>query len=131
MAKYDFGIATFEEFGRMTPGMFMALQKRHAVQFKHDCYLGGIGASATLNSRRQKDTDKIWDPFDFVPDAEQDTRRAELKRNVTALFAMLMSNPNTNKDAVRTKIIAKLTKAGHTNVSEVFDEVFASWKKDS
>jgi hypothetical protein len=130
MARYDFGM-TWEEFGRTTPGMFLALMKRLNVRFRHDCYTAGIVASMIANVNRKNDQAKVWSPFDFVPDAERDKRRGELKKQILALFGTLLEF-NKSPDAIdkaRDLVIARLTKAGHTDVEGVFDEVFPHWEK--
>lgn len=130
MARYDFGLTT-EEFGRTTPGMFMALMKRRAAEFKHDCYQTGTIASMLWNVNRKTKDDKVMSPFDFVPDEKRDEKREELKRNIHSLFAMLGVNPHTNVKKLRRDTISKLTKAGHKDVEQIFDEVFSKWQLQS
>jgi hypothetical protein len=130
MAKFDFGI-TLEEFGRATPGMFMALMKRQNVEFRHNCYLAGITASIVANVNRANDEARIWTAIDFVPDRAKETRRDKLKSQIHATFgAMLEFNSSPEAmDAARKTIIERLTKAGNEDVEEVFNEVFPHWEQ--
>jgi hypothetical protein len=127
MAHYDFGIKSLEEFGRLTPGQFMALMKRQAVRFKHECFLSGMVAAQILNTNRRKEDDPVFSAWDFVPDPERESKRNELKRNIHSLFCMLRGGEE-DVLKIRKSTIAKLTKAGYKDVETAFDEVFRSWK---
>jgi hypothetical protein len=122
---------TWDEFGRTTPGMFMALMKRQHAKFRRKCYTAGIVASMVANVKRPDNKAKVWTPFDFVPDVERDKRRDKLKKEIFAIFGAMMefnSAPDA-MDKARGKIVERLTKAGHTDVEEVFDEIFPHWEK--
>ena len=129
IARYDFGL-TQEEFGRLTPGMFKALLSRKQARFREQLYLAGITASMVWNMTPKK-SDKALSPWDFVPDPEAETRRDELKRNVSAFFGMIVesgANKVFDVEGVRKKIVDKLKGKGHDDVEEVVDEVFVAWK---
>src|ERR1051326_2867207 len=88
VAVHDFGL-TSEEFGRLTPGMFMALLDRRSAQFRRECYLAGLVASTILNVNRHSEKDRAWSPFDFVPTLQEDPERDQIKQNIASLFSML------------------------------------------
>lgn len=115
----------------MTPGMFAALQKRKQVRFSEQLYIAGINASMTWNTTPKAAGSQMLSPWDFVPDPAAETRRNELKRNVSALFGMIVeSNAQMvfDMEGVRKKIVDKLKGKGHDDVEAVVDEVFAAWK---
>jgi hypothetical protein len=121
---------SMEEFGRTTPGMFMALMKRQNVRFRHECYVGGIPASMVANVKRRKDDDKLWSPMDFVPSQEREKKRDKLKKEIMSIFGVMLefnSSPDAMDDA-RERIVERLTEAGNDNVDEIFDEVFPHWE---
>lgn len=68
--------------------------------------------------------------MDFVPDSERDAKREELRRNIASLFGTLFEFGKKIEDIerVKAKTVEKLTKAGYTDVEEVFNEVFTKWK---
>jgi hypothetical protein len=121
---------TLEEFGHCTPGMFMALMKRQNVKFRHDCYLAGITASIIANVNRGSKDDKLWSPFDFVPNRELEKKRDRLKREIFTVFGAMMEFNSTPEamDSAREKIIERLSKE-HEDVEELFAEVFPHWEK--
>jgi hypothetical protein len=130
MARYDFGM-TLEEFGKTTPGQFMALIKRQNNRFRRECYLAGVTASMIANVNRPDQKAKYWTPWDFVPDPERANKRNDLKSQIMKVFGAMMefnASPSA-MDSARERIVAKLTKQGHTDVEEVFDEVFPHWEK--
>ena len=104
--------------------MFTALLKRKQARFREQLYLAGVTASMTANVAGKMSA-KEWSPWDFVPDPEAESRREELKRNVSAFFGMIVesgANKVFDVEGVRKKIVDKLKGKGHDDVEEVVDD---------
>jgi isopentenyl diphosphate isomerase/L-lactate dehydrogenase-like FMN-dependent dehydrogenase len=118
----------------MTPGMLAALMQRKNVQHKHDCYIAGITASMVANVHRREEDDKIFGPYDFVPQPIEDAERDELKNNILSLFGIVgYSKMAPEKiEKLRVSTVERLVKAGYEreDIEELFEETFASWGKD-
>jgi hypothetical protein len=129
MAHYDFGVRSFEEFGRMTPGMFIALMRRKQAQFTRDLFLQGTVAAAIWNSSGNLKEGKSVSPWDFIYDEKANEQREQLKKNIVSMVSVATAYTKADMDEVRENVIAKLTKAGYQDVAEIFEEAFPHWKR--
>jgi len=111
--------------------MFRALLNRKQARFCEQLYVAGITASMIWNRARQKDSEKVLTPWDFVPDPEANERREALKRNVSAFFGLCVESGASrvfDMEGVRRKIVDKLKGKGHEDVEAVWVEVLVAWK---
>lgn len=134
MAQHDLGVTSLEEFGRLTPSMFQALQERKHIHFKYESYWAGIPASTIINIKLPKNAEPV-SPFDFAG-IEHSTEMSEyekLRHNITAMFSSLSltsdSSPQRYK-ALQERTIERLLADGHPDAEEVFDEIFPGWREE-
>jgi hypothetical protein len=128
IAQFDFGLS-LEEFGRLTPGMFQALQERRQVQFRHHCLYAGIVASTLINIKLPKDSTPV-SPYDFfvgASEAEDESEREleEIKKNIVSAFSMF-PNPTPDKlQELHERSVKSLKERGYADAEKIMAELFA------
>lgn len=107
--------------------MFKALLQRKAARFREQQYLAGMTASMIWNMTPKKES-RVLTPWDFVPDPQEDARRETLRKHIVAMISVAVALTTQDLDEIREKTVVKLTKLGHENVREIFEEAFPHWK---
>lgn len=79
-------------------GLLARLIARWSDEQKRRDYRAGIGASATLNTIRSKETDRVWEPADFFPGL---AREPEPQTEEDMLMSMQMWAASLNSKAAR------------------------------
>lgn len=124
VARYDFRL-TDREFGELTLPQFWELWKRRSVEFRRNCYLHGITASAVYNVHRTEQKQHIFSPFDFsVPKSAEEEQRDEIIATLKKTSVpVLLQHPDRIPE-LKQNYINKLTEQGIRDPEEIVKEVF-------
>lgn len=116
------------EFRKLTLPQFWLLWQRRMAEFRRQCYLQGLTASAVYNVSRTEKKQHVFSPFDFVPrnaDAEKE-RRDEIVLTFKRLYADL--RPHQIPEA-KTAWANRLAELGRADVEEIIAEIFGKEKQ--
>jgi hypothetical protein len=127
VARYDFGL-TNEQFGELTPAMFVALLERRWQEFRRGMYGQAVVAAQNYNLHRPEDA-AMLSAMDFIPGSvnTDDEKQEEVRRNVMAWHSMHPDATSEQIAALRTRVIAGLVKQGYeeAKATEMYDSIFA------